>query len=120
MFRKVAEQPDFWSNVKHSYILMEDTGGQPEVMDKLPALTIGPGRYLLFISYQMNSKGEFNQSGSSESTVLEQSTFTLEEMLLSALSSITCSNITNNLMSEEEPSTSICLRSWSPPSLWHT
>ena len=63
MFREVTEQPDFWSNLKHSfkaYIRMEDTGGQPEVMDMLPALVIGPGRYLLFISYQMNLKGELN------------------------------------------------------------
>ena len=101
-------QPDFWKETKQSikaYLRMEDTGGQPELMDMLPALTVGPGLYLLFFSYELKLKSEFKvfyQRSSGESTLPEQSTLTLEEMLLSALSSITCSNSSPNLMRAEE------------------
>ena len=42
-----------WSHMKQLFkdaalLNMEDTGGHPERMDMLPALTIGPGLYLLF------------------------------------------------------------------------
>ena len=40
-------------DVKHmfkAYLRVEDTGGYPELMDMLPALTIGPGLYMLFIN----------------------------------------------------------------------
>ena len=105
-------QPDFWKEAKKSfkaYLRMEDTGGQPELMDMLPALTVGPGLYLLFFSYEFELKSEFKifyQCSSGERTLPEQSTLTLEEMLLSALSSISCSNSSANLMSTEETSSS--------------
>ena len=105
-------QPDFWKEAKQSfkaYLRMEDTGGQPELMDMLPALTVGPGLYLLFFSYEFKLKSEFKvfyQSSSSESTLPEQSTLTLEEMLLSSLSSISCSNSSANLMSAKKSSSS--------------
>ena len=105
-------QPDFWKEAKQTfkaYLRMEDTGGQPELMDMLPALTVGPGPYLLFFSYELKLKSEFKvfyQRSSSESTFPEQSTLTLEEMLLSALSSISCSNSSANLMNAEETSSS--------------
>ena len=109
IFKEAIKQPEFWSDVKHSfkaYLRMEDTGGHPELMDILPALTIGgPSLYLLFFSYEMKLKGKvkvFYQSASGKSTLPEQSTFTLEEMLLSALSSISCSSAFVNLMSAEE------------------
>ncbi len=44
IFETVSKQPHFAENVKHSFnafLRMEDTGGQPELMDMLPALTIG-------------------------------------------------------------------------------
>ncbi len=53
----VSKQPHFAENVKHSFkafLRMEDTGGQPELMDMLPALTIGPGLYLLFLATSSN------------------------------------------------------------------
>ena len=112
IFKEATKQPEFWSDVKHSfkaYLRMEDTGGQPELMDMLPALTIGPGLYLLFFSYEMKLKGKvkvFYQGACGKSTLPEQSTFTLEEMLLSALSSISCSSSFANLMSAEETSSS--------------
>ena len=105
-------QPDFWKEAKQSFkafLRMEDTGGQPELMDMLPALTVGPGLYLLFFSYEFELKSEFKisyQSSSGESTFPEQSTLTLEEILLSALSSISCSNSSVNLLSAEETSSS--------------
>ena len=105
-------QPDFWKEAKQSfkaYLRMEDTGGQPELMDMLPALTVGPGLYLLFFSYEFELKSEFKvfyQHSSGGSTLPEQSTLTLEEMLLSALSSISCSNSSANLMNAEKTSSS--------------
>ena len=111
IFRE-SVQPDFWKEAKQSfkaYLRMEDTGGQPELMDMLPALTVGPGLYLLFFSYEFKLKSEFKvfyQRSSGESTLPEQSTLTLEEMLLSALSSISCSNSSANLMSAKKSSSS--------------
>ena len=111
IFRE-SVQPDFWKEAKQSfkaYLRMEDTGGQPELMDMLPALTVGPGLYLLFFSYEFKLKSEFKvfyQRSSGESTLPEQSTLTLEEMLLSALSSISCSNSSANLMSANKSSSS--------------
>ena len=111
IFRE-SVQPEFWKVAKQSfkaYLRMEDTGGQPELMDMLPALTVGPGLYLLFFSYEFKLKSEFKvfyQRSSGESTLPEQSTLTLEEMLLSALSSISCSNSSANLMSAKKSSSS--------------
>ena len=112
IFREVTQQPEFWRDVKHSfkaYLRMEDTGGQPELMDMLPALTIGPGLYLLFFSYEFKLRSEFKvfyQSSSGESTLPEQSILTLEEMLLSTLSSISCSNASADRMSGEDTNSS--------------
>ena len=112
IFREVSRQPEFWKDVKHSfkaYLRMEDTGGQPELMDMLPALTIGPGLYLLFFSYELKLKSMFKifyQSATGEKTSPEKSSFTLEEMLLSTLSSISCSNASSNIMSGEKTNSS--------------
>ena len=111
IFRE-SVQPDFWKETKQSfkaYLRMEDTGGQPELMDMLPALTVGPGLYLLFFSYELKLKSEFKvfyQSSLGETTSPEQSTLTLEEMLLSILSCISCSNSSANLMSAKKNSSS--------------
>ncbi len=64
-------------------------------MDMLPVLTIGPGLYLLFFSYEFKLDEEyqvFYQRASGEKTVPEKSEFTLQEMLLCTLSSISCSS----------------------------
>ena len=112
IFREVSKQLEFWKDVKHSfkaYLRMGDTGGQPELMDMLPALTIGPGLYLLFFSYELKLKSMFKifyQSASGEKTLLEKYSFTLEEMLLSTLSSISCSNASSNIRSGEETNSS--------------
>ena len=108
LFKTVSENPEFWKNMKHSFrvfIRMEDTGGQPELMDMLPALTVGPGLFLLFFSYECDLKKHFDvfyQNAAGETTELEKSTVTLEEMLLSSLSSISCSNCLGHTISPDQ------------------
>ncbi len=103
IFETVSKQPHFAENVKHSFkafLRMEDTGGQPELMDMLPALTIGPGLYLLFFSYKFQLDEEyrvFYQRASGETTAPEKSEFTLQEMLLRTLASISCLSSSTHL-----------------------
>ena len=98
LFKKASEHPEFLEDMQHyfrAYLRMEDTGGQPELMDMLPALTIGPGLYLVFFNLEWNLKKEFKvfyQHTSGKTTTPEESKITLEEMLLSTLSSISCSS----------------------------
>ena len=97
MFQE-AMGSQYWKDVKHmfkAYLRMEDTGGQPELMDMLPALTIGPGLYLLFINLQNDLDHHYkltycNKLGASTPSV--ESIYTVKEMILSSLSSICCSN----------------------------
>ena len=98
IFKSVVEKQGLWKDMRHffkAYLRLEDTGGQPELMDMLPLLTIGPGLYLLFFSYEWRLEEKFpvfylNKEG--QETPRETSTVTLKEMLLSTLSSISCSN----------------------------
>ncbi len=97
MFRK-AMNSRHWTGIRQylkdiTFLKMEDTGGQPEFMDMLPALTIGPGLYLLFCKLTEDLQSHFNVtyvSGSGESTTPEESTYTVEEILLTTLASISC------------------------------
>ena len=87
-----------WSDMKQLFkdaalLNMEDTGGHPELMDMLPALTIGPGLYLLFCKLIDDLQKSYTVSycsTSGESTLPFESTYTVEEVLLSALASIVC------------------------------
>ena len=87
-----------WSHMKQLFkdaalLNMEDTGGHPELMDMLPALTIGPGLYLLFCKLIDDLKKSYTisfLSPSGESTLPVKSTYTVEEVLLSVLASIAC------------------------------
>ena len=87
-----------WSHMKQLFkdaalLNMEDTGGHPELMDMLPALTIGPALYLLFCKLIDDLQKSYTisfLSPSGESTLPVESTYTVEEVLLSALSSIAC------------------------------
>ena len=105
---QVMKEPNFLKEVKHSfraYIRMEDTGGQPELMDMLPALTLGPALCLVFFNLEWNLKKEFPvfyQHPSGKTTAPEESKITLEEMLLSMLSSISCSSASANSLRGEE------------------
>ena len=112
LFKKASEQPEFLEEMQHhfrAFLRMEDTGGQPELMDMLPALAIGPGLYLIFFNLQWNLKKEFEvfyQHPSGKTTTPEESKITLEEMLLSTLSSISCSSASANRLREEEANSS--------------
>jgi len=112
LFKKASEQPEFLEEVQHhfrAYLRMEDTGGQPELMDMLPALAIGPGLYLLFFNLEWDLKKEFKvfyQHPSGKTTEPEDSKITLEEMLLSTLSSISCSSASADHLSSEEVNSS--------------
>ena len=102
LFQEAIRMPKFWEGVKKSfraYLRIEDTGGQPELMDMLPALTIGPGLFLVFFNLEWSLKKEFKvfyQHSSGKATTPEESKITLEEMLLSTLSSISCSSASAN------------------------
>ena len=108
LFKKASEQPEFLEEMQHyfrAFLRMEDTGGQPKLMDMLPALAIGPGLYLVFFDLLWNLKKEFNvfyQHPLGKATTLEESKITLEEMLLSTLSSISCSSASSNHLKDEE------------------
>ena len=98
----------YWKDVKHlfkAHLRMEDTGGQPELMDMLPALTVGPGLYLLFINLQNELDEHYKLSYcsvSGKSTPSVNSTYTVMEMLFSAMSSICCSKtIPTNIFDDE-------------------
>ena len=112
LFKKASEQPEFVEEVQHhfrAFLRMEDTGGQPELMDMLPALTNGPGLYLVFFNLEWNLKKEFKvfyQHPSGMTTTPEESKITLEEMLLSTLSSISCSSASASHLREEEANSS--------------
>ena len=115
MFRN-AVGPKFWENVQPlfedtAYIKMEDTGGQPEFMDMQAALTIGPALYLLFCKLIDDLHSRYTvsyRSLSGESSTPVQSTYTVEEVILSALASVSCfkSYSTSSQVSSETTSTS--------------
>ena len=78
----------YWKDVKHmfkAYLRMEDTGGQPELMDTLPALTVGPGVYLLFINLQNDLDHHFKLTyfkSSHKKTPPTVSIYTVKKLLL--------------------------------------
>ena len=113
LFRK-AIHSEHWKDIMHlfkdtAFIKMEDTGGQPEFMDMLAALTIGPALYLLFCKLIDNLHSHYTVSYRSplgESSTPVQSTYTVEEVLLSALASVSCfkSYSTTSQINSEETS----------------
>ena len=61
----------------------------------LPALTVGPGLYLLFIDFQNDLEECYKLTfcnASGESSIPVHSDYTVMETLFSSLSSISCSN----------------------------
>ena len=97
-------------DIKHmfkAHLRMEDTGGQPELMDMLPALTIGPGLYLLFVNLQNDLHSKYRVSYRDKSgltSIPEMSSHTVEELILSTLSSISCSSTMPSSMHSQESS----------------
>ena len=115
LFRKVMDSK-YWKDIKHLFkytalIRMEDTGGQPEFMDMLPALTIGPALYLLFCKLidELQSRYTVSYLSPSEgqSTTPVESTYTVEEVLLTALAGVAClSSHSSSEVSNDEDSIS--------------
>ena len=98
LFRN-AVKPKYWKDIKHLFkdsvlLKMEDIGGQPEFMDMLPALTIGPALYLLFCKLIDDLLSQYTVSylspSSGESTTPVESSYTVEEVLFTALASVSC------------------------------
>ena len=108
---KEAMGSQYWKDMKHmlkAYLRMDDIGGQPEMMDMLPALTIGPGVYLLFIDLRNDLDHHYkltycNASGEFSPPV--ESVYTVKEVLLSSLSTIFSSNasVTMSDFDKKEP-----------------
>ena len=76
---------------------MVDTGGQPAFLEMLPALTIGPALYLIFFRLNQNLKQRYKiqyVSEDNEAIEFEDSSYTVEEVIFQALSSIACFSCT--------------------------
>ena len=75
---------------KGCLLYMQDTGGQPELMECLPVLTIGPALYLLFckLTSRLDETYKIGYRGPDGTTLPIQSHFTMKETLLSALASV--------------------------------
>ena len=78
-------------------INMVDTGGQPAFLDMLPALTMGPALYLIFFRLDQELKKTYKiqfVSKSNEDIQFGDSSYTVEEVIFQALSSIACFSCT--------------------------
>ena len=73
-------------------VYMQDTGGQPELMDMLPALTIGPALYLLFcrLTDKLNEPFEVKYRDPSVADKGGKSQLCLSDYILTIFSSIFC------------------------------
>ena len=72
---------------------MVDTGGQPAFLEMLPALTMGPALYLIFFRLNQELKRTYEiqyVSKDNEEVPLGDSSYTVEEVIFQALSSIAC------------------------------
>ena len=72
---------------------MVDTGGHPAFLEMLPALTMGPALYLIFFRLNQELKKTYQiqyVSKDSENIPLGDSSYTVEEVIFQALSSIAC------------------------------
>ena len=82
--------PDSFQN--SCIVYMQDTGGQPELMDMLPALTIGPALYLLFcrLNDKLNETFEVRYRDPSVADKGGKSKLCLSDYILTIFSSIFC------------------------------
>ena len=93
-----AMTSEHWKDVKpmlKAFLRIEDTGGQPELMDMLPVFSMGSALYLIFVNLKEDLRSLLKLSHyslSDGSTAVVESNYTTEEIILSALSSIACSN----------------------------
>ena len=76
---------------------MVDTGGQPAFLEMVPALTTGPALNLIFFRLDQELKKRYQiqyVSKDGEKVLLGNSSYTVEEVIFQALSSITCFSYT--------------------------
>ena len=74
-------------------INVADVGGQPAFLEMLPSLTIGPALYLVFMKLLQSLKKPYPvqyKSKALEATVSKDYSYTTEEIIFTALSSIAC------------------------------
>ena len=72
---------------------MVDTGGQPAFLEMLPALTISPALYLIFfkLNQMLNTSYKIQYiSEDNELVQFEDSSYTIKDVIIQALSSIAC------------------------------
>ena len=77
---------------------MVDTGGHPAFLEMLPALTMGPALYLIFFRLNQEMKNtywiHYVSENNNEDVQLGESSYTVEEVIFQALSSIACFSCT--------------------------
>ena len=78
---------------------MVDTGGQPAFLEMVPALTTGPALNLIFFRLDQDLKKRYQiqyVSEENEKVPLGDSSYTVEEVIFQALSSIACFSCTTS------------------------
>ena len=86
---------------------MVDTGGHPAFLEMLPALTMGPALYLIFFRLDQELKNTYQikyVSNSNEEVQLGESSYTVEEVIFQALSTITWFSCTEAKENTPSPS----------------
>ena len=78
----------------YAIINIADVGGQPAFLELLPSLTIGPAMYLIFMKLiwdlQTPQETRYKCQNDMEALICENYTYTPEEVIFTALSSIAC------------------------------
>ena len=89
-----SDSPDDDIKSIHAIINIADVGGQPAFLELLPSLTIGPAMYLVFMKllWELDAPKETLYKGENEMEALicKNYTYTPEEVIFTALSSIAC------------------------------
>ncbi|XP_064392221.1 uncharacterized protein LOC135339913 isoform X4 [Halichondria panicea] len=89
-----SDSPDDDIKSIHAIINIADVGGQPAFLELLPSLTIGPAMYLVFMKllWELDVPKESLYKGENEmeALVCKNYTYTPEEVIFTALSSIAC------------------------------
>ena len=86
---------------------MIDTGGHPAFLEMLPALTMGPALYLIFFRLNQELKNTYQiqfVSENNENIQVGESSYTVEEVIFQALSSIACFSCTEPKENMPSPS----------------
>jgi len=90
-------------------INMVDTGGHSAFLEMLPALTMGPAFYLIFFRLNQELKSAYQIQYVSENNEIIQvgeSSYTVEEVIFQALSSIACFSCTEPMKMKDMPNPS--------------